>query len=215
MTLGRFEEAVENNRLLVAPQPNSADAHFNLSESLLGLGKSEEALIACDRAIDLDPRHARAHIDRGLALSDLGRFEEAQRAFDSAESILPGAMQFYINGVAPADPSLDRSFDPRLVFLYRGYERLARCDWLTRDLYISRFAELVDDGDKSDQRHIDLPLAYHCLTVPVPPVVRQRIATTIGRRYATQSKRSERASRIGKAPDFCESDTCPLTSVSI
>lgn len=221
MTLGRFEEAVENNRLLVAPQPNSADAHFNLSESLLGLGKSEEALIACDRAIDLDPRHARAHIDRGLALSDLGRFEEAQRAFDSAESILLGAMHSYINGVAPADPSLDRSFDPRLVFLYRGYERLARCDWLTRDLYISRFAELVDDGDKSDQRHIDLPLAYHCLTVPVPPVVRQRIATTIGRRYTnaveqvgTRLPHREGTGllRIGYlSADFCEHLNAYLT----
>jgi len=185
MTLGRFEAAVENNRRLVALQPHSADAWFNLAESLLGLGKSEEGLAACDRAISLDPRHAKARIDRGLALSDLGRFVEAQAEFDAAETISPGATKAYLNAIAPADPALERKFDPRLVFLYRGHERLTQCDWSMRDLYIQRLTELARDAADEDPRHIDLPLAYHALTVPVPQDVPFRIARIIGNRYAT------------------------------
>ena len=178
--LGRFEAAVDNNSRLVALQPDSADAWFNLAESLLGLGRSEEGLVACDKAIALDPRHAKAIVERGLALSDLGRFEEAQRAFDTAEAVSPGAVKAYINTIAPADPSLERRFDPRLVFLYRGYDRLMHCDWSMRHLYVRRIIELVRDCADEGSRHIDLPLVYHSLTVPVPQDVPDRIAHIIG-----------------------------------
>lgn len=184
MMLGRYNEAVENNREHVRRAPNSADAHFNLAEALLGSGASLEALAVCDRALALDPRHAKAHIDRGLALSDLGRFREAQAAFDVAELTSPGAMGRYLDAIAPSDPSLQRAFDPRLVFLYRGYERLAHCDWSLRDDYVERLTHLVLAPDNSGDRHIDLPLAYHALAVEVPAEVPYQISRTIGKRYA-------------------------------
>ena len=184
MVLGRYGEAVENNRRLVALQPDSADASFNLAEALLGLGLSGEALAACDRAIQLDPRHAQSHLDRGMALSDLGQFEDAQSAFATAEEISPGTMRKYITTVAPADSALNRTFDPRLVFLYRGHNRLMMCDWSMRDIYIERTRELAMSSDASATARIDLPLAYHSLTVPLPPEVPHRIACVIGDRYA-------------------------------
>ena len=184
MTLGRFGEAVDNNELLVALQPDSADAYFNLSQALLGLGRSERALVASERAIALDPRHAKAHIDRALALADLGRFDEAQRVFDTVEGIAPGAVRTYLDRIAPADPALGRSIDPRLFFLYRGYDRLMRCDWSMRDLYIEQLEELAMSAGESETARIDLPLAYHSLTVPLPPEAPYRIASVIGDRYA-------------------------------
>lgn len=184
MVFMRYEEAVENNRRLVCLNPNSADAQGNLAQSLLGSGRSAEALEVCDRALSLDSARATAHIDRGLALSDLGRFDEAQGAFDAAEIISPGAMQAYLNAIAPADPGVQRAFDPILVFLYRGFERLARCDWSARDLYIEKLTEVAMSEDAKLSARIDLPLAYHCLTVPLPPEVPRRIAGVIGERYA-------------------------------
>ncbi len=214
MTLGQFEAAVENNRRLVVLQPNSADAHFNLSEALLGLGRSEEALAACERAITLDPRHAKANIDRGLALADLGRFDDAQQAFHTAEAIEPGAVRAYLDRIAPADPALARSLDPRLFFLYRGHERLMRCDWSMRDLYVEYLTKLIRTFSDADQQPIDLPLAYHSLTVPVPQDVPYRIACAIGERYADAvsqigirfgHKRHLGRIRIGYlSADYCE-----------
>ena len=180
----RYEEAVENNRRLVSLHPNSADAQINLAQSLLGLGRSAEALEVCDRALSLDSARATAHIDRGLALSDLGRFDEARGAFDAAETISPGATQSYLNAIAPADPGVQRAFDPILVFLYRGYERLVRCDWSARDLYIEKLTEVAMSEDAKLSARIDLPLAWHCLTVPLPAEVPQRISGVIGERYA-------------------------------
>lgn len=214
MTLGCYEDAVENNHQLVQLQPESADAHISLAEALLGLGLSVEGLKACDRALALDPRHPKAHIDRGLALSDLARFDDAQAAFDSAQAVSPGAIREYLNTIAPADPSLERAFDPRLVFLYRGYDRLTRCDWALRGLYIERLTELVRKPGESSPRHIDLPLAYHVLTVPVPPEVPLVISTTLGDRYTAavaetgvrlQYNRHGARIRVGYlSPDFRE-----------
>lgn len=214
MALGRFDEAVANNRQLVDVDPASADAHFNLAEALLGGGSSHEALEACDRALALDPRHAKARIDRGLALADLGRFDEARTEFDDAESWSPGSLLAYVNAIAPADPAVERRLDPRLVFLYRGYERLSRCDWSMRDLYIERLVELVNSIGDADPGYVDLPLAYHSLTVPVPQAVTYRIARAIGDRYSSaadaagvhpQPQLHDGRLRIGYlSADFCE-----------
>jgi protein O-GlcNAc transferase len=214
MALGRFDDAVANNRQLVDLQPASADPWFNLAEALLGGGYSNDALDACDRALALDSQHAKARIDRGLALADLGRFDEARTEFGEAESRSPGSLLAYVNAIAPADPAVERRLDPRLVFLYRGYERLSRCDWSMRDLYIERLVGLVSSAGNADPGYIDLPLAYHSLTVPVPQQVTYRIACAIGDRYASDSDRAgarpQRRVDAGRlrigylSADFCE-----------
>jgi protein O-GlcNAc transferase len=216
MTLGRFRDAVENNEILVGLQPDSADAFFNLSQSLLGLGRSELALVASQRAIALDPRHVKANIDHGLALADLGRFAEAHRAFDTVEVIAPGAVRAYLERIAPLDPALGRSIDPKLFFLYRSHDRLMCCDWSIRDLYITQLEELAASAEESGTARIELPLAYHSLTVPLPPQVPYRIACVLGDRYAAavagtgvrfshRREWSRTRIRIGYlSADFCE-----------
>lgn len=181
---GRFREAVENNQRLISLAPQSADAYFNLSEALLGQGASEEALEASERAIELDPRHARAHIDRGLALADLGRLPEAKLALQAADSIEPGVVHSYLDAVAPADPSLDRSVNPEVFFLYRSYERKLRCDWSVLGRHIEQVEVIARESEESRLATIDLPLAYQSLTLPLPAEVPYRIASVIGDRYA-------------------------------
>ncbi len=181
---GRFREAVENNQRLVSLAPQSADAHFNLSEAWLGQGASEEALKASERAIELDSRHTRAHIDRGLALADLGRLPEAKLALEAADNIEPGAVHAYLNAVAPADPSLDRSVNPEVFFLYRSYERKLRCDWSVLGRHIEQVEAIAGGLQESRLADIDLPLAYQSLTLPLPAEVPYRIASVIGERYA-------------------------------
>jgi predicted O-linked N-acetylglucosamine transferase (SPINDLY family) len=181
---GRFREAVANNQRLILLAPQSADAYFNLSEALLGQGASEEALKASERAIELDSRHARAHIDRGLALADLGRLPEAKLALEAADNIEPGAVHSYLNAVAPADPSLDRSVNAELFFLYRSYERKLRCDWSFLGRHIEQIEAIAGECDDALLANIDLPLAYQSLTLPLPGEVPYRIASVIGNRYA-------------------------------
>lgn len=214
MALGRFDEAVQNNERLVALQPDSADAYFNLSQSLLGAGRSVAALAASERAVVLDPGHANAHIDRGLALADLGQFARSQQAFESVERLAPGAVRAYLERIAPADPALERRIDPRLFFLYRGYDRLMRCDWSMRDAYVKELANLASSVVETDVAKIDLPLAYHALTVPLPPQLPLRIACAIGSRYAAavaetgvrfRHAQSHARLRVGYlSADFCE-----------
>jgi tetratricopeptide (TPR) repeat protein len=215
MVIGQYETAVDNNRRLIGFQPDSADAHFNLAEALLGLGRRREALAACDRAIELDPRYAQAHLDRGLALSDLGRFEDAQRAFDTADTVSPEAMRKCVDAVAPADPSLTRAFDPLLVFFYRGYRRPVLCDWSMRDLYIERIRDRVMGTGEDAIARIDLPLAYHSLTVPFPPDVPHRIACVIGDRYAAAVAETGRPFPTDAAGTASASVICPRIFASI
>ncbi len=189
---GRYREAVENNQRLVSIAPQSADAHFNLSEALLGLGASGEALKASERAIELDPRHARAHIDSGLALADLGRLGEAKLAFDAADTIEPGAVHAYLSAIAPADPSIERSVNPEVFFLYRSYDRKLRCDWSLLDRHIEQIEAIAGESDDASLANIDLPLAYQSLTMPLPADVPYRIASIIGHRYAVAVAESGR-----------------------
>ena len=67
---------------------------------------------------------------------------------------------------------------------------------------------------EAETARIDLPLAYHSLTVPLPPQVPHRIASVIGDRYAAavaktgvrfSHGRGGRRIRIGYlSADFCE-----------
>ena len=110
---------------------------------------------------------------------------------------------------------VERRLDPRLVFLYRGYERLSRCDWSMRDLYIERLIGLVNSIGNADPGYVDLPLAYHSLTVPVPQQVTYRIACTIGDRYGSAADES-RLRPQGRVPAAaCGLDISRRTSASI
>jgi tetratricopeptide (TPR) repeat protein len=89
----------------------AAQAHFNarlnkhqqqpddlvgLAHSLIGLGKIEEAIVACQNAIAIDPKHLRAYGAVTGAYQRLGRFTEAIEAASKAISINPTLTKPYV-----------------------------------------------------------------------------------------------------------------------
>jgi len=214
MKMGRLEEALENNDRLAALYPNSPEGHFNRSEVLLALFRPADALSAAERALCLRPSYPRALLNRALALADLGNFADAQTAFDSVEAVSSGAALDYLDEIAPSDPSAKRVCNPRLLFMYRSYDRFGRCDWSSRDLYIQTLTQLVGAPFDPRAEHIDLPLAYHALTVPVSPEIPLAISTAVGERYAAKAAetgvrlllgQSDGRIRVGYlSPDFRE-----------
>lgn len=107
---GRLEEAVEHFREALraagmesseAVQPGRAlgfqgrmdssvfNTYLNLGNTLLRLGRFEEALEACRSAVRINPDDANAHYHVGLALQNLGQEEPAIEAFDEALRLDP------------------------------------------------------------------------------------------------------------------------------
>lgn len=68
LKLSDYEGAVEHNREALGQLPDSADAHFNLANSLERLGLVDEALQMYARAVEIDPSHTAA--DRLMALEN-------------------------------------------------------------------------------------------------------------------------------------------------
>ena len=68
--LDDLDAAIERN-------PEDAAAHRDRAETLLGLGRMEEALEGFGRAVTLQPKRASYHADLGAALSLAGAHEAA------------------------------------------------------------------------------------------------------------------------------------------
>jgi tetratricopeptide (TPR) repeat protein len=70
--LGHTSRTAELARQLVARDPQSADAHFLLGQSLLYLGRNDEAITHLKRAVAIDGEYTEAlyALSRGLAGSD-------------------------------------------------------------------------------------------------------------------------------------------------
>jgi len=75
--LGDLEEALQLD-------PASARTHNILSETLLAVGRTEEALSRAKKAVALMPSFWRHHQTLGLALSRIQRWDEAREAFAAA-----------------------------------------------------------------------------------------------------------------------------------
>ncbi len=75
---GRWEEGVENLRLLCAARPDYPDYRLKLGAALYQLGRNDEALGELDRALALHPHyHTAAHL-KALVLADQGEFVAAR-----------------------------------------------------------------------------------------------------------------------------------------
>ena len=187
--LGRFEQALANNRLLVNEYPDDPDAHYNLAEVLLVLRRGEEALQICRTALHLAPGHAKALIVSGLALSVLGRFEDARQVFKAALASDPVAVRNYVNPFdAERSDNVDR-FDPELIYLARAYERFHDCDWPGREDFIEQFLDIVRGRISSGGPIGDPSVAYNALTLPVAASLRLEIARTLSAGFSARSSR--------------------------
>lgn len=174
--LGRFQEALSNNDRLASLYPELADAHFNRAEVLLALDRFEEALGACARVLAINPRHVKAHIDQGLALSALGRLKEAEEAFERAQVIDQQEFSAYRNPLEKNRDAAEPKFDPRLIYLQKGFERQQQCDWSDRKAYLADFENLVRASLGTEDEIHDRAQAFHSIALPVSTEIRIALA---------------------------------------
>jgi len=86
---GALELGVRYIAEAIEVRPDFAEAHYNLGNALLSLGKPERALASLERAIALSPRDPVYHFERGNALKELGRRAEAKQSFEAALHLAP------------------------------------------------------------------------------------------------------------------------------
>jgi Flp pilus assembly protein TadD len=86
---GDFEGALAKYQDAIARHPEDAEAHSNLGQVLVRLGRPGEALPHFDRAIELIQGRWAYHFNRARALRLLGRFDESIAAYRTVEQLLP------------------------------------------------------------------------------------------------------------------------------
>jgi Flp pilus assembly protein TadD len=86
---GRYQEAEAGYRRVIAMQPNAAEAHSCLGNTLRKQGRNLEAEICQRQAIVLKPDFALAHFRLAEALSGQGRLAEAEASFQRASLLQP------------------------------------------------------------------------------------------------------------------------------
>jgi len=85
------------NRLLpkleraVALEPDDPEVRHNLADTLLTLGRAEEALVHVECALSSHPDNLALHFLQGRCLGDMGRFPESLCAFRRLVELAPGA----------------------------------------------------------------------------------------------------------------------------
>jgi tetratricopeptide (TPR) repeat protein len=90
-------EAVARFQEEVKAQPSSAEAHFNLGQALLRVGRYDEAAAQCCEAARLKPDNSTIHLVLGDVWRSAGRFPEAHAAYAEALRLQPSLAQAHAN----------------------------------------------------------------------------------------------------------------------
>jgi tetratricopeptide (TPR) repeat protein len=99
--LGRYREAVEAYRKMIALKPDDAVLHNNLCVAYCLLGHYENGISACAEALRMEPQLADAYNNLAMAFSLLGNYRKAVEAYRQAIRINPQLAQAHNNlGVA-------------------------------------------------------------------------------------------------------------------
>src|SRR5574340_384083 len=77
--------------------PDDADAHYNLGNTLLTLGRLDEAEAGYRRALQLGPAHVDAYYNLGNTLRNLGRLDEAEASYRRALQLKPDYAEVHGN----------------------------------------------------------------------------------------------------------------------
>lgn len=191
LTLQRFEEALRDADLMLASNSHDVAAQCNRAKALLGMDRYAEVITTCDTILAADAGNVGANIDRAVAFACLGRFDAARDGFQAARSSDPAiftAMQRHAWAAAGADlrrawtHGADEAPDPRSIYLSRGADRLARCDWSERDVFVSRFESIVRDGVARGNPVCDWSLPFAAMWLPIADDVRSGLADAVCRR---------------------------------
>lgn len=180
--LGRLDEALRDNQLLVRGYAGSDAAHYNLADVLLRLDRYGEALVAIERALRLQPYAANILMLRGLALAMLGRDAEARESFSRAGSVDAAAADSFRAAAAfAAGVAVPQrlTLDPRQIRLARLLERQKVCDWQVRERLISGMHEMAADLQRNPMRLEDMGLYHTALSLPLTAGEQQALARGI------------------------------------
>jgi tetratricopeptide (TPR) repeat protein len=86
---GKLDEAIAHAQTALRLNPNYAECHFHLGNTLRQKGQFDEAIGHFQRALEIRPNYTKAHINLGIALLGQRRLDEAERHFRRALEIEP------------------------------------------------------------------------------------------------------------------------------
>lgn len=85
----QYQQALDRYDQLIKLKSNDAQAHWGRCESLNGLKRPDQAMVACNDALALNPDYAEALWSKGKALRQQDRILEALRLFEEATILKP------------------------------------------------------------------------------------------------------------------------------
>jgi len=87
--LGRYDEAIEQDRQALAIDDTRSEAHLHLGQALMATGRTAEAMSECRRALDLGVRGAEQHSNASMLLRLGGQWQEAIQHGEEAVRLEP------------------------------------------------------------------------------------------------------------------------------
>ncbi len=94
---GRYDQAEQFARTLIAEFPKHAFGWKALGGILVQLGRNQEGLEPLRKAVEIDPSDFDAHNNLGIALNRLGKNKEAETSYQRALKIKPDLAQIHNN----------------------------------------------------------------------------------------------------------------------
>lgn len=187
----RFEAALDDANALLHLDGRNIAALSNAAQALLALDRYEEAAGHFRTITSLEPGNVGGHFYAGVALSCLGRFDDARAAFhtalvtDRGRFIQLQQQAWHTSGERSRSSwahAADVAPDPRVIYLSRGADRLARADWTDREAFLARFAALVREGIDRGDPVCEWALPFASTWLPLADDVRGAIAGAVARR---------------------------------
>jgi Flp pilus assembly protein TadD len=93
----RQSEALDANQKAIQLAPDDAETHNNLANSLIALGRLDEAEVRFRQAITIKSDYHEAYNNLGIMLKDLSRLDEAEVSLKRAISIKPNIVEPHYN----------------------------------------------------------------------------------------------------------------------
>ena len=92
-----YDKAIQHGQSAIALAPSIADSHAILADTLMYVGRSEEAIEEMTKAMRLAPFYPSWYLHSlGQAYYSAGRFEEAIQAFEELQKRVPGRKHYYL-----------------------------------------------------------------------------------------------------------------------
>ena len=95
--LGRLDESLSANKVLIEISPNDSGAYNNLGVTLQELGRLDEAEKSYKKAISIKPMYAEAYYNLANTLKDLNRLNEAKINYEQSILINTNYAESYNN----------------------------------------------------------------------------------------------------------------------